>query len=658
MTRRALGLLALLAAGLLLRVLPATAQEDPDRIARFAAEVTVEADGALLVSEEIDFLVTPESWKHGIYRDFPTRHHDAWGLSQRVGFEVLEVTRDGQAEPYVLEPAAFGVRLRIGSADDWLRRGLHRYRLAYRTTRQLIFGADFDEIYWNVTGNEWAHPIDRAEATVHLPAGAAPLQVAGYTGTAGDSGADFIQGSDSNGSVTFVATRTLSPGEGLTVAVAFPKGFVAEPEAGERLRAALADNLGLLAGLAGLVVTFAYFLLQWWRVGRDPEAGVIIPLFEAPDGLSPAATGFVWATARGTAMRSTLAFAVALTSLAIKGYLAIADEGANTVLSAKATDKAGQRRGAKLPPGEAGVLQALFKDGRRDRVVMKPTYDAEIANAVSALDDVLRQEHGTALFRHNSTFWLLGALIALGGIAATFLLQTGDPAVLILVAVGLLFAGAFTIPVVVILRAALPQWRALLQGRARSAASTIFITLFALPFSVPALVAAWFALEHFGPAALALTVAQLALVALFWHLLKAPTRLGRALLDRIEGYRLYLSVAERDRLHMLTGEPAMTVDRFERHLPYAMALGVEEQWAARFAATADAASRAAAEARSRSWYHSRRMGSDLSTMAAGLSGGLSRTLSSASTRPSSSSGGSAGGGSSGGGGGGGGGGSW
>jgi uncharacterized membrane protein len=117
-------------------------------------------------------------------------------------------------------------------------------------------------------------------------------------------------------------------------------------------------------------------------------------------------------------------------------------------------------------------------------------------------------------------------------------------------------------------------------------------------------------------------------------------------------------VAERDRLHLLTGAPAMTVELFEHHLPYAMALGVEDLWTARFAASADAASQRAAEARSRSWYVSRNARSDLTAMTAGLAGGLSRTLSSAATRPSSSSSGSSGGGSSGGGGGGGGGGSW
>ena len=54
------------------------------------------------------------------------------------------------------------------------------------------------------------------------------------------------------------------------------------------------------------------------------------------------------------------------------------------------------------------------------------------------------------------------------------------------------------------------------------------------------------------------------------------------MLDRIEGYLLYLTVAEADRLNMLTSEPEMTVEHFEYHLPYAMALGVEKEWSYNF----------------------------------------------------------------------------
>ena len=636
----------------------AAAQEDPDRIPRFAADIVIEADGALLVSEEIDFEVTPQSVKRGIYRDFPTTYRDLWGLTERVGFDVLEVTRDGAAEPYVLESTPFGTRVRIGSAGVYLRPGVHHYRIVYRSTRQLLFHADADELYWNVTGNDWAHPIDRAEATVHLPAGAESLAWAVYTGYSGEAGGDYRRNVNPDGSVTFAATRTLVPGEGLTVAVSFPKGFVAEPDAETRLRQALEDNLGLLVGLAGFALTLGYFLRQWAKVGRDPEAGIVIPLFEAPDGLSPAATGYVWAAARGSGLGRALAFAVALTSLAIKGRVTIAEDGKRYTLTKAPIKAARRRRPEKLPPGEATVMQSLFPTGRGSEVVLKPSYSAEIGSAVDALYAVLEREYSDAYFRHNIGFWLFGMLLALGTLVAAGLLQTGNPEVLAFVAFGTLFGGAFTVPVILIGRAALPEWRALLQGRARKPVGTILITLFAGLFALPPLGIAYFAFDFFGLAMLALMAALVFMVAVFFQLMKAPTRLGREMLDQVEGYRLYLSVAERDRLNMLTAEPEMTVERFEHHLPYAMALGVEEQWAARFAASASAASRQAAEARSRRWYNASSGISDLRGMTTGLAGGLSRTLSSAATRPSSSSGGSSGGGSSGGGGGGGGGGSW
>jgi hypothetical protein len=75
---------------------------------------------------------------------------------------------------------------------------------------------------------------------------------------------------------------------------------------------------------------------------------------------------------------------------------------------------------------------------------------------------------------------------------------------------------------------------------------------------------------------------MIAMNGLFYELLKAPTRIGRLTLDEIEGFRLYLSVAEEDRLNLLH-PPDETPELFEKFLPYAMALDVENQWGERFA---------------------------------------------------------------------------
>ena len=75
-----------------------------------------------------------------------------------------------------------GVRIRIGSADRVIPRGQHTYVIRYRTTRQIGFFADYDELYWNVTGTGWVFPIDVAEARITLPEKVPFRQTAVYTG--------------------------------------------------------------------------------------------------------------------------------------------------------------------------------------------------------------------------------------------------------------------------------------------------------------------------------------------------------------------------------------------------------------------------------------------------------------------------------------------
>ena len=125
-------------------------------------------------------------------------------------------------------------------------------------------------------------------------------------------------------------------------------------------------------------------------------------------------------------------------------------------------------------------------------------------------------------------------------------------------------------------------------------------------------------------------------------------------MDQIEGFRLYLSVAEKDLLNF-QHPPEKTPELFERYLPYAIALGVENEWGDQFTEIME---KAANEGRENlRWYHGRQ-GPHFSTMTSSLSSGLSSAITSSATPPSSSGSSGFSGGFSGGGGGGGGGGGW
>jgi len=168
------------------------------------------------------------------------------------------------------------------------------------------------------------------------------------------------------------------------------------------------------------------------------------------------------------------------------------------------------------------------------------------------------------------------------------------------------------------------------------------------PILVQALATGW--LLPFVPVLLAL---PLVVSAFFW--IDAPTKEGRGVLDRIAGFKQYLSITERERLDRMN-PPQDTPEIFERFLPYAIALGVENRWADRFAGVLAAA--AAQGHQGFAWYAgSHSPWDDPSRFTNDVGSSLSNAISSASTAPGSSSG-SGGGGFSGGGGGGGGGGGW
>jgi hypothetical protein len=190
-----------------------------------------------------------------------------------------------------------------------------------------------------------------------------------------------------------------------------------------------------------------------------------------------------------------------------------------------------------------------------------------------------------------------------------------------------------------------------------------FLTLFTLPFVAGECVGLGVLIWACGVAAFGIIAATIGMNVLFHHLLKAPTLAGRALMDRVEGFKLFLTAVDGDRLQTLA-RPDKTPQLFEGFLPYAFALGVEHAWAEQFsqvlaqAAAAGGSGTGTCTGYSPSWYSGGGLASFSATdFTSSFSSSFSSAISSSSTAPGSSSG-SGGGGSSGGGGGGGGGGGW
>jgi len=633
LTLAALAVLAFLAGAS-----PAPAQSE--RILNFKSFVAVHPDASMTVTEEIAVRAAGQTIKRGIVRDFPTTYKDRLGNTVKVGFEVREILRDGQTEPYHTQSVANGVKIFIGKKDVLLRPGVYTYTIRYQVDRELGFFQDFDELYWNVTGNGWTFPIDRAEAVIELPAGASILKYAGYTGYQGARGADFtVQAGDRD--IVFQTTRGLAPREGLTVAVAWPKGVVQEPSRQEKAAFFLRDNQAAAVGFVWLVLLLGFYLRAWHQVGRDPAKGVIIPLFSPPAGFSPAMVRFL-----NRMGFDNKAFAAAVVDMAVKGAVQIQENDGEYALVRRDVPKAPLSRGEQL------VAATLFPGGGKS-IKLENENHTKISSAINALRGNLKKELEKVYFVTNYRHLLAGIGITFLGVALVVLMAQEK----ILAIFGSLWLTIWTVGCYFLGVTAYQRWRALKGSFGlRKFMGALGITLFALPFFLGEIFGAvMFAKAVSWPAVLTLA-AMAFLNALFYHLLKAPTLTGRKVMDQIEGFQLYLSVAEKERLNLLN-PPEKTPELYEKYLPYALALDVENAWSEQFA---EVLAKAGTEDQPYTpvWYSGRSWdGLHPDRFADSLGGAFAGAISSSSTAPGSSSG-SGGGGFSGGGGGGGGGSGW
>lgn len=567
---------------------------EPEKIYLFDVKIDVQTDGSINITENITLNAKHQQIRRGIYRDIP--------VSFSGQLKPISLTMDGQPHPYFTENKGRNLRVNFGN-DNYINTGRHTYSFNYTYKNAVKFFKDFDELYWNITGNDWDFTIDKARVQVNLPAGVRVQteRISLYTGPKGakDSNARQI------GNLTFETTLPLSYREGFTIAVPFDKGVLQEPPLLTRIKDSFSFSVLFSFALFAFLVIYA--IVSWLKVGRDP-AYSNVPRYEPPQGISPAFTYFLY-----NKMTDPNLISCILIDLAMKGYIEIQTEkgffGTTQVsLLRKKTSS------EDLPYEEKMVLNRIFALFSGDVCVLDLT-------AGVMLNAIMKQLHKS--FAEESKAYIIGN----GSYIAK--------AIIIVACLGIV-PFIFTNPKAIFINLHFSVFFLVFPAITRKPIIKLMLRIFFICFYS----LFWFGIIHSPSAFLCLIFYIAALWGLGYYIKLIPnvTPLGREIFEQLNGFKKYIETAEVNRV--AASNPIDEERIFCEYLPYAFAMGLQNQWMRKFTNTLSQAT------------------IDRCVACAGgvvaVSGALSRGISS--SMPSGGHSGSGGGGCSGGGGGGGGGG--
>jgi hypothetical protein len=500
-------LLVTLAAGSL------AAQQKSYSIQRFDAQIRVNPDASIDVTETITARFVG-SW-NGLYRTIPVKYRTAQGLNWTLGIALQGI-----------EDAASGRRLRTETSREghyikykvWIPGAADADRtivLRYHATNGLRFFSDHDELYWNVTGDEWQVPIYAAQAEIELPSGTPGLHAIAFNGVYGSAARDANVETAVN--VVRVAMRhPLEYHEGLTVVVGWDKGVVTAPGVVSRTGELLRSNWPLVIPIA----VFGLAFLNWWRRGRDPRQRPVAVQYEPPKGMTPAEAGTLLDNSAD--MRDVTATMV---DLAVRGQLRIEEQenpkflglfGGGTEYSLRRLKPVAADHSDGMAAHEARVYSGIFL-GHNEVVPLSELKDEFYKNLPGIRD---------AIFDALTT----------NGFYANRPDKVKQKWIGIAVGVGLVVGGGGTY-------------------------LSKLTSLTPVPFIAAGILSA-------------------IILLIFAQIMPARTEAGVRALEHVLGFEEFLRRVESENLkRIIIGHPEL----FDEYLPFAMAFGVEKQFARAFA---------------------------------------------------------------------------
>jgi uncharacterized membrane protein YgcG len=403
---------------LLLIALATPASARQLKIQKFSAEIFVQPDSTINVTETIEANFIG-SW-HGLYRSIPVEYVTPQGFNYSL-FVKFDGAIDGDGHSLRVESSRERHYLKWKIYVDDATDAMRTIVLHYRVTDGLKYFEDHDELYWNVTGDEWDVPIEDVSAQILLPPHTTGIRAAEFTGSHG-SRAQNADVTTSENSVEVSMLRPLGFHEGLTAVVGWDKGFVTPPTTSDLVNQFLESNWPLFFPIP----VFLFMFWLWYTRGRDPRVGPIAVQYAPPDGMTPAEAGALVDDA--AAMRDITATIV---DMAVRGYLTIEEKESQHLMGLISNKEyvfhmkkqASEWKGLKSH--ELLLLAGIFGNGMLPDVPLSSLQNEFYRKLPGIQGAIFDQLMERGYFQHRPDY-VRSAFLVGGGIAGAMLFVIGN----------------------------------------------------------------------------------------------------------------------------------------------------------------------------------------------------------------------------------------
>lgn len=523
-------------------------------IKEMSSGIVISPEGVYQVDEHIamDFHVP----LHGFYRVLPVEY--LFEDSQREDVRV-RVTKVKASDTFTVMREGSYITIRVGDANRTVV-GPQQYGISYNYDIGADPHKEYDEFYYNIVGEDWEVPIGKFTFSITFPS---PISADSISLTRGFWGSTTAQGlgwqlSDDGTVLTGESTR-LEPGEAITVRVELPEGyFVARKDWQAVYRI-------VFLILSIVLVALAWYF--WYAYGRDKDL-IIVPRFEAPEGMSPLDVGYIIDESLDPRDVTSMIF-----YWADKGCLTIVEDGKKFSFIKGHDPKNASRH-------EMQIFNAFFSSGTNG-VVKTTDLEGRFFQAYQKLkktvDSHYRGERALASTRSRNKAALTTLFMLVPAIGYALIL-TGNylgPGTLVLAAVAI----GVSIPLLLITHVMMRSWHI------RKAVGKLFwplVFLFVLVFGWVFLIVTGWIVDSpmddilFGATLVMLSNAPLGFLAI---VTKQRSDYGRQRLEEVLGFRDFIEKVEIDELkRMIDSDP----NYYYHMLSFAIVLGLEKKWAKKF----------------------------------------------------------------------------